>query len=97
MVLQTLQRRYFKKKMSALDNLSKKGTSITLGEDELLPERMRSYPCLYDKICKQRKERKNKALKRKKETKRPWSIILFKHYMPSPNVNASRRRFILYV
>ena len=42
--------------MSTLDNLSKKGTSITLGEDELLPERMRSYPCLYDKICKQRKE-----------------------------------------
>ena len=50
-VLQTLQRRYLKK-MSGLDNLSKKGTSITLGEDELLPERMRSYPCLYDKICK---------------------------------------------
>ena len=41
--------------MSALTNLRKKGTSLTLGEDELLAERVRSYPCLNDKICKEHK------------------------------------------
>ena len=38
--------------MSALNNLRKKGTSLTLGEDELLAKRVRSYPCLYDKTAK---------------------------------------------
>ena len=44
--------------MSALNNLWKKGTSLTLGEDE----------CLCNEICKEHKEQKSKALKRKKET-----------------------------
>ena len=38
--------------MSALNNLRKKGISLTLGEVELLAERVRNYPCLYDKTCK---------------------------------------------
>ena len=37
--------------MGGLNNLIKKGMSLTLGEDELLAERVRSYPCLYDKTC----------------------------------------------
>ena len=41
--------------MSALNNLRKKGTSLTLGEDELLAERVRSYPCPYDKTYKEHK------------------------------------------
>ena len=41
--------------MSALNDLRKKGTSLPLGEDELLAESVRSYPCLYDKICKEHK------------------------------------------
>ena len=32
------------KKMSALNNLKEKGTSLTLGEDELFGEKVRSYP-----------------------------------------------------
>ena len=39
--------------MSALNNLRKKGTSLTLGEDELLAKRVSSYPCLYNKTCKE--------------------------------------------
>ena len=39
-----------------------------MGENELLAERVRSYPCLYDKNCKEHKEQKNSGLKRKKET-----------------------------
>ena len=31
--------------MSALNNLRKKGTSLTQGEDELLAERMRGFLC----------------------------------------------------
>ena len=35
--------------MGALNNLRKKGTSLTLEEHELLAERVRSYPCVYGK------------------------------------------------
>ena len=51
--------------MRALNNLRKKRTSLTLGEDELLAEKVRSYPCIYDKTCKERKEkdRVSKTLK----------------------------------
>ena len=35
--------------MSALNNLRKKGTFLTLGEDEFLAEMVRRYPCFYDK------------------------------------------------
>ena len=45
------------KKTSTLNILRKKGTSLTLGEDELLAERVASYPCLYEKICKEHKEK----------------------------------------
>ena len=37
------------KKMSVLNNLRKKGTSLTLGEGEIYAEIVRSYPCFYDK------------------------------------------------
>ena len=37
------------KKMIALYNLRKKRTILTLGEDELLAEMVRSYPCFHDK------------------------------------------------
>ena len=40
--------------MSALNNLSKKGTSLTLGEDELLAETVGN---LYDKTFKEHKEK----------------------------------------
>ena len=43
--------------MNTLNNLRKKRTSLTLGEDELLAERLRCYPCLYDKTCKEHKEK----------------------------------------
>ena len=43
--------------MSALNNLRKKGTSPAMEEDELLPERVRSFPCLYDKTCKEHNEK----------------------------------------
>ena len=42
--------------MSALNNLRKKGTSLTLREDKLLDERVTSYPYLYDKNCKEHRE-----------------------------------------
>ena len=45
------------KKMNALNNLKKKRTSLTLGEDELIAERVRSYPYLYDKAFKEHKEK----------------------------------------
>ena len=45
------------KKKSTLNILRKKGTSLTLGEDEVLTERVASYPCLYEKICKEHKEK----------------------------------------
>ena len=35
--------------MSAVNSLRKKGISLTLEEDELIAERVRSYPCFYDK------------------------------------------------
>ena len=38
--------------MSLLNHLRKKETSLTLGEDELLAERVRIYSSLYDKTCK---------------------------------------------
>lgn len=43
--------------MSALNNLRKKGISLTLGEDEPFTEKVRSYPCFYDKPWKETKER----------------------------------------
>ena len=43
--------------MSALNNLRKKGTSPVMEEDENLPERVRSFPCLYDKTCKEHNEK----------------------------------------
>ena len=51
-----------------LNNLRKKGTPLTLGENKPLAERVRTYPCFYDETCKEHKEYKNKGLKRKKET-----------------------------
>ena len=42
--------------LKGLNNLRKKGTSLTLGENELLAERVRSYPCLCDKTYKKQKE-----------------------------------------
>ena len=42
--------------MSALNSLRKKGTSLTLGEDELPAERVRSYLCLCNKTCKEHTE-----------------------------------------
>ena len=45
------------KRMSALNNLRKNGTSLALGEDELLVERVGSYPYLYDKTFKEYKEK----------------------------------------
>ena len=61
--------------MSALNILRKKGTILALGEDELLAEMVRSYPCFYDKTWKEHKERKNMSLKRKKETIVLWSTF----------------------
>ena len=72
--------------ISALNNLRKKETSLTLRENMLHAERVRSYPCFYNKTCKEHKERRNKAFNRKKETVSRLIIILFKHSMPSPNV-----------
>ena len=43
--------------MGALNNLRKKETYPTLEEDERLAERVRSYPCLYDKTRKEHKEK----------------------------------------
>ena len=72
--------------MSALNNLRKKGTPLTLGENKLLAEMVRSNPCLYDKTCKEHKGRKNKALKRKKRSNSIVADKLFKPSMHSPNV-----------
>ena len=59
------------KRMSAVYNLRKKGTVLILGENELLAEMVRSYPCFYKKkkkkIWKEYKERKKNSLKSKKE------------------------------
>ena len=41
------------KEMSALNNLRKKETFLTLGEDELLAEMVRNYPFFYDKTWTQ--------------------------------------------
>ena len=41
------------KKIELLINLRKKETSLTLQEDELLAERVRSYLCLYKKTFKE--------------------------------------------
>ena len=49
--LQTFVRRYYK--MSALNNLRKKETSLTLGDDLLLAERVGSY----NKTFKEHKEK----------------------------------------
>ena len=49
--LQTFVRRYYK--MSDLNNLRKKETSLTLGDDLLLAERVGSY----NKTFKERKEK----------------------------------------
>ena len=73
--------------MSALNSLRKKRTSLTLGEDELFAERVRSYPCLYNKTCKEHTERKNKGLKRKKEIIVLWPITLFSIPCPPPMRN----------
>ena len=74
------------KKMNALNNLMKQETFLTLGEEELLAEMVRNYPCFFDKTWKEHKERRNQSLKRKKETIVSWSIILFKHSISSPSV-----------
>ena len=42
--------------MSASNNLMKKGTSLTLGEDKLLLESVGSYPYLYDKTFREHKK-----------------------------------------
>ena len=43
--------------MSALNNFRKKGTSLTVGENELVAETVGSYPYLYDKTLKEHKEK----------------------------------------
>ena len=43
--------------MSAWNNLRKKGTSLTLAEDQLLAEKVGSYSYLYDKTLKDHKEK----------------------------------------
>ena len=45
------------KKINALNNLKKKVTSLTLGEGELIAERVGSYPYPYDKTFKEHKEK----------------------------------------
>ena len=45
------------KKISALNSLRKKGTSLTPGENEVPAERVGSYPYLYDKTFKNIKKR----------------------------------------
>ena len=42
--------------MSALNNLRKKGTSLTLGKNGHLAERVESYPYLNDKTFEEHKE-----------------------------------------
>ena len=54
--------------MSALNNLRKKETSPTLGEDEHLAERVGSYPYLYDKTFEEHKE--------KDVVKNAWKMLL---------------------
>ena len=72
--------------MSALNNLRKKGTPLTLGENQLLAEMVRSYPCLYDKTNREHKKRKSKALKRKKRNASIVADKPFKPSMPSRNM-----------
>ena len=43
--------------MSSLNNFKEKGTFLTLGVDELLAERVESYPYLYDKAFEEHKEK----------------------------------------
>ena len=38
-------------------NIRKKNGSLSLNEDELLSEKVRSYPCLYDRSSKSHKEK----------------------------------------
>ena len=53
--------------MIALYNLRKKGTILTLGEDELLAEMVRSYPCFYKKKKKKKKQgTKKEVIERQK-------------------------------
>ena len=47
--------------MSSLNYLRKRGASPTLEEDELLAERVKSYPCFYDKTCKEHQKRTQKT------------------------------------
>ena len=75
--------------MSALYNLRQKGTILTLGEDELLTEMVRSHPCFYKKKKKKKKnpEKNTRNEKRshwkvKKETIVLRPIILFNYSMP---------------
>ena len=66
------------KKFSALNNLRKKGTSLTLGNDQLLAEKVRIYPCLYSKTSKitQRKEWQNEKVKKDKNSKiKTWQTL----------------------
>ena len=42
--------------MMTLNNLRKKGTPLTLGENKPLAERVRTYPCFYDETFKEHKE-----------------------------------------
>ena len=54
--------------MSLLNDLRKKETSLTLGEDELLAERVGSYPYLYDKTFEEHEE--------KNAVENPWKTLL---------------------
>ena len=40
-----------------MSNIRKTNVSLSLNEDELLSEKVRSYPCLYDKSSKSYKEK----------------------------------------
>ena len=52
--------------MSALNNLRKKGTVLTLEEDEHLAEMVRTYLWFYNKTWKENKERKNEVIETQK-------------------------------
>ena len=52
--------------MIASNNLRKKGTFLTLREDELLDEMVRSYPCFYDKTWKRTQGTKKPVIETQK-------------------------------
>ena len=68
--------------MSALNNLRKKETFLTLGEDELLAEMVRNYPFFYDKTWTQ--GTKKQVIETQKRNKRNnnvkgWRIVNIRH------------------